>query len=113
MVTTMFPSLLCTLFTVSILSAPVAAAQAKYTYNITVLEKPPTPVISLGLPVGAGHSPCNFTFNPALLQKRPPQLNSSILIVRASKCPAEYGGEEDHLLFAYCNEGEPSVPLSP
>lgn len=30
-------------------------------------------------------------------------LNQTILFVRASRCPEEYGGSEDHILFAYCD----------
>ena len=73
-------------------------------YSVTVGEKSPQPILSLGLPVGKGHSPCNLTFNPAFLPARPPGLNTSIAIVRVSGCPAEYGGAQDHLMFAECEE---------
>lgn len=82
----------------------LAIAHAKYTYKVTVIDKPPTPVISVGLPVGSGHSNCTFTFNPAFILARPPQLNQSLIIVRASGCSEEYGGSGDHLLMAYCDE---------
>jgi predicted GH43/DUF377 family glycosyl hydrolase len=74
------------------------------TYAVSVSDKSPTPVLSKGLPVGGGHSPCNFTFNPAFLPAHPPGLNTSIVIVRVSGCPPEYGGAEDHLLFAECED---------
>ena len=73
-------------------------------YAVDVTDKSPTPVLSIGLPVGAGHSPCNLTFNPAFLPAHPPGLNTSIVIVRASGCPDEFGGAKDHLLYAECSE---------
>lgn len=71
---------------------------------MTVSDKSPTPVLSSGLPVGRGHSPCNLTFNPAFLEAHPPGLNASIVLVRASGCPDAYGGAEDHLLYAPCSD---------
>ena len=72
-------------------------------YAVEVTDKSPQPVLSIGLPVGSGHSPCNLTFNPAFLPAHPPGLNESIVIVRASGCPPEFGGAEDHLLYAPCS----------
>jgi len=73
-------------------------------YEVTVTDKTPTPILSKGLPVGSGHSPCNLTFNPAFLPAHPPGLNKSIAIVRVSGCPASYGGPFDHLMYAECED---------
>ena len=83
------------------LGPPPAGAPARL-YAVAVSDKSPTPVLSQGLPPGAGHSPCNLTFNPAFLPANPPFLNDSIVIVRASGCPPAYGGAADHLLYAAC-----------
>ena len=83
---------------------PPPSPPARRLYAVDVGGKPPTPLISIGLPRGAGYSPCNLTFNPAYLRANPPNLNASIVIVRASGCPAEYGGAEDHLLYAECRD---------
>jgi hypothetical protein len=72
-------------------------------YTVEILQKVAEPAISIGKPLGQGHSPCNYTFNPAWLNANPPYLNQSILIFRAAECPESYGGASDHLLFAYCN----------
>ena len=79
---------------------PPPSGQRRYT--VTVSEKSPKPVISIGLPKGTGHSPCNLTFNPAWLDAHPPGLNQSIVFLRVSGCPLEYGGVADHLLYASC-----------
>lgn len=61
--------------------------------------------MSLKKPMGSGYSPCTSTFNPAWVDKAwGPGLNRSILIFRASGCPPSYGGSNDHLLFAYCED---------
>jgi hypothetical protein len=71
-------------------------------YSVEILEKCAEPAISIGKPVGSGYSPCKFTFNPAYIPAGP-GLNASILILRASGCPASFGGASDHLLFAFCS----------
>ena len=71
-------------------------------FSVTVHDKSPQPVLSKGLPLGAGHSPCNLTFNPAWLQPSP-GLSASAVIVRVSGCPEEYGGAADHLMYAFCS----------
>lgn len=88
----------------SLLTPLGPAAPAGRLYRVAVSGKSPTPVLSQALPVGAGHSPCNLTFNPAFLPAHPPGLNASIVLVRASGCPAAYGGAADHLLYAECSE---------
>jgi hypothetical protein len=102
------PSMKCTLVAAAACSAallqlaraPTAAAAAtavrapRFVYDAQVLYKAPEPAISIMKPVGQGHSPCNYTFNPAWLEPQPgnPGLNASILIFRAAECPEEYGG---------------------
>jgi hypothetical protein len=86
----------------ALIAACALSAAAGFTYTVTVTEKRAVPALSLKNPVGSGYSPCTFTFNPAWLDAHPPGLNKSLLIVRASGCPAAYGGAEDHLLAAYC-----------
>ena len=63
----------------------------------------PPSKLAVGKAPGTGHSPCKFTFNPAWIPKGP-GLNASILILRASGCPPEYGGGADHLLYAFCED---------
>ena len=86
------------------LGPPIAPQRPQRLYAVEVSDKGPAPVLSSDLPVGLGHSPCDLTFNPAFLAARPPGLNSSIVIVRVSGCPAEYGGAADHLLYAECRD---------
>ena len=71
-------------------------------YAVAVTRRSPAPVLSRGLPPGRGHSPCNFTYNPAVFPARPPALNASIAIVRVAGCPPSYGGAGDHLAYAEC-----------
>lgn len=86
-----------------LLTLAATAAAARPTYDVTILERLPKPVMSNMLPVGQGYSPCEYTFNPAFISADAvPALNRSILIFRAAKCPPTYGGANDHLLFAYC-----------
>lgn len=73
------------------------------TYTVAVASKGATPVLSVGLPPPHGHSPCNYTFNPAWLAPGP-GLNHSVLLLRAAQCPPEYGGAEDHILYAVCSD---------
>jgi predicted GH43/DUF377 family glycosyl hydrolase len=82
-------------------------------YAVAVSSKSPAPVLSRGLPVGAGHSPCDLTFNPAFLRANPPFLNASIVIVRASGCPPEFGGAADHLLAAECGDDGVCADVQP
>ena len=81
-------------------SSPARTARS---YTVTVTSKRAVPALSLRNPVGGGYSPCTNTFNPAWLAPHPPGLNRSLLIVRASGCPAAYGGAGDHLMAAYCS----------
>eukprot|EP01006_Ploeotia_vitrea_P044893 TRINITY_DN66882_c4_g11_i1.p1 TRINITY_DN66882_c4_g11~~TRINITY_DN66882_c4_g11_i1.p1 ORF type:complete len:339 (+),score=17.60 TRINITY_DN66882_c4_g11_i1:25-1017(+) len=71
-------------------------------YKVEVLSKRPTPAISLINPKGKGYSPCRYTFNPAFLPPSP-QLNHSILLVRAAECPKDFGGSLDHIMLARCS----------
>ena len=83
-------------------------------YAVNVTSKSPRPILSRGLPVGGGSSPCNLTFNPAFVPARLPALNKSIVIVRASGCPPEYGGAADHLMYAECeDDGSACDDLNP
>ena len=96
------------------LPPPPPPRAAQRLYSVAVSDKSPAPVLSSGLAVGHGHSPCNLTFNPAFLQAHPPGLNSSIVIVRVSDCPEDFGGAEDHLMFAYCeDDGSACSDLEP
>ena len=100
-------------FNTGLAIALVAASVSARTYTVTVASKAPTPVISLKNVAGSGFSPCTFTFNPAYLEPHPPGLNRSMLIVRASGCPASFGGAEDHLLAAYCSDDGTCEDLLP
>lgn len=81
--------------------AALCGIASAYTYDVSIVSKAPTPPLSIHNQVGQGYSPCTYTFNPAWFPVSP-GLNSTILVVRAAGCPAEYGGGSDHLLFAYC-----------
>lgn len=83
--------------------AALAASATAYTYSVSVLSKGAVPAMSIKKAVGTGYSPCEFTFNPAWFQPSP-TLNQSFLMVRASGCPAEYGGAGDHIMMAYCDK---------
>lgn len=85
------------------LGPPPAPTPPPRWYSVTVGNKSATPVLSSGLPQGHGYSPCTQTFNPAYLEAHPPGLNASIVLVRASGCTEEFGGAEDHLLYAACS----------
>ena len=78
------------------------AATASADYAVTILSKGAKPSISIVNPVGSGYSPCRFTFNPAYVPAGP-NVPSSFLILRASGCPAAFGGAADHLLMAPCD----------
>jgi predicted GH43/DUF377 family glycosyl hydrolase len=96
------------------LGQPPPPPPPRVRYADAVTDKAPAPVLSRGLPVGRGHSPCNLTFNPAFVPARPPALNASIVIVRVSGCPPEYGGAPDHLMFAECaDNGSACRDLNP
>ena len=101
----------------SLLAVVAAAAlpllASAYTYTVTVTEKRDVPALSIKNAAGSGYSPCTFTFNPAWLDAHPPGLNKSLLIVRASGCPAAFGGAEDHLLAAYCSSDGTCEDLMP
>jgi predicted GH43/DUF377 family glycosyl hydrolase len=86
----------------SVLCVLLALAYAGAEYTVTLLSKGARPALSQANPVGKGFSPCEFTFNPAYIPAGP-NVNSSFLIVRASGCPASFGGSGDHLLMAYCS----------
>jgi hypothetical protein len=84
-----------------VIIAAAAAALARADYAVTILQKGKTPAISTLNARGNGYSPCEFTFNPAFIPAPPG--GKSALIVRASGCPADFGGSTDHLLMVYCN----------
>lgn len=83
-------------------AACAATTSIAQKYDIQILEKVPQPAISVKKPIGQGYSPCTYTFNPAWFPTSA-TLTQNILFVRAAGCPAEYGGGNDHLLFAYCD----------
>lgn len=85
----------------SVLAAAALAGASGLSYDVQVLSKGKVPAISIKKEVGQGYSPCDFTFNPGWMAASA-GLSQSALIMRASGCPAAYGGANDHLLFAYC-----------
>lgn len=85
---------------------------ARYTYSLHI-DKAPTPAMSINNPVGKGHSPCNFTFNPAWIEPTPGTQGKSGLLVRAARCPEAYGGTGDHIMFAYCDADGQCGDLEP
>jgi hypothetical protein len=84
------------------LTLAAIAATAAADYAVTILSKGAKPSISIANPVGGGYSPCRFTFNPAYVPAGP-NVPYSFLILRASSCPADFGGASDHLLMAPCD----------
>jgi len=92
----------------------ILSVVSSYVYNVTVSNKGAIPSLSLKRS-SPGNSPCTCTFNPSFLEPQPgnPGLNASILILRASGCPANYGGNEDHLMFAYCDKNGNCGDLQP
>jgi hypothetical protein len=87
----------------TVLLAAACLVPALAAYDVRILSKGAKPAISLVNPKGSGYSPCTFTFNPAFIPAGP-NVPSSFLILRASGCPAAFGGASDHLLMAYCSE---------
>lgn len=90
-------------------SVCVAAAQ---TYTLEIVSKAAVPAMSIMKAVGSGYSPCEYTFNPAFF---PPSagLNQSVLFVRVAKCPDNFGGAGDHIMFAYCSDDGTCGDLQP
>lgn len=76
----------------------VAVAVAADPYTIVLTSMSQKPVLSIANPTGQGHSPCNFTFNPAWV----PNSSPPGIFVRAAECPPEWGGSNDKILFAPC-----------
>ena len=64
-------------------AAAAAAEAATRSYTVEVVSKA-SPALSFGNAQGAGHSPCNFTFNPAWA--------GDVLLIRAAECPEAFGG---------------------
>jgi len=87
----------------SLLLAAAALLPALAAYDVKILSKGARPAISLVNPRGSGYSPCKFNFNPAFVPTGP-NVPSSFIILRASGCPASFGGSSDHLLMAPCDE---------
>lgn len=76
------------------------AALASAQYSARIVRKGAVPAVSSKNAPGDGFSPCTFTFNPAWIPSG--SSLSSTLIVRASGCPADFGGGGDHLLMVNC-----------
>jgi len=76
---------------------------SNYEYSISILSKGTKPALSIANPVGQGHSPCKFTFNPGWVPvQEGKDPSKSLLIVRAALCPDNFGGGGDHLMMATC-----------
>eukprot|EP01121_Diplochlamys_sp_Union-15-3_P004032 TRINITY_DN13_c0_g1_i1.p2 TRINITY_DN13_c0_g1~~TRINITY_DN13_c0_g1_i1.p2 ORF type:complete len:344 (-),score=69.43 TRINITY_DN13_c0_g1_i1:93-1124(-) len=88
----------------------VVSSAPLYKVELTSIGK--TPVISHVNPKGQGYTPCNLTFNPAWL---PPSsgLPRTGLLVRAAECPNDYGGSNDHIMFAPCDDTGKCGDLEP
>ena len=83
----------------------LAAAAGAYTYSVAVTSKGAVPAMSIKKAVGQGYGPCGCIFNPAYFDASlGPGLTSDIIIVRASGCSADFGGANDHLLYAPCDK---------
>ena len=85
-----------------LLALAALASLARAEYAVTILSKGARPANSIANPVGKGYSPCKFTFNPAYIPAGP-NVPTSFLLLRASGCPASFGGGSDHLLMAPCD----------
>ncbi|KAL0490258.1 hypothetical protein AKO1_006603 [Acrasis kona] len=73
-------------------------------YEATVTQRSKQPALSIKNPKGAGYSPCEYTFNPGWIPDLYPEgrKDKAYVIVRAAKCPNEFGGQRDHMLIATC-----------
>ena len=90
------------------------ARPAARTYSVVVSDKGAVPAMSIKKAVGMGFGPCECIFNPAYLDHTlGPGLTSDIIIVRASGCTPEFGGAEDHLLYAVCDKDGTCEDLQP
>eukprot|EP01012_Entosiphon_sulcatum_P026122 TRINITY_DN31519_c0_g1_i1.p1 TRINITY_DN31519_c0_g1~~TRINITY_DN31519_c0_g1_i1.p1 ORF type:complete len:331 (-),score=44.15 TRINITY_DN31519_c0_g1_i1:8-1000(-) len=98
--------------TALLILAGYAARVGCVSYSVDVIEHSPTPVLSVNNAVGHGHSPCNYTFNPAWLPSSPTFPQTGIL-VRAAECPKDYGGANDHIMFAPCDSDGKCGDLNP
>ena len=68
------------------------------------LEKRTVPSMSTQNKKGFGFTPCNFTFNPAWIEASEGTGGKTGILVRAARCTEEYGGVEDHIMAAYCQD---------
>jgi len=73
-------------------------------YKVNVLSKGSKPALSYANPVGQGHSPCKYIFNPGWIpiQENAADPNKTLVVVRAAMCPPNFGGNGDHLMVATC-----------
>lgn len=85
-------------------------AMAKY--KVELISKASKPSMSYINAKGDGYSPCKYIFNPAWLPVSA-GLNRTALLLRAALCPTEYGGKEDHIMFAYCDDTGKCDDLQP
>lgn len=90
------------------------SAGAALFYDVEILSRAPTPVISINNTKGNGYSPCLFNFNPAFVAPMPGSgMAGPALIMRVSGCPPEFGGSGDHLLTANCTADGVCGDVSP
>jgi len=85
---------------VVIAAAVLSADGQKYTAVVT--KRGAIPALSYANPVGQGHSPCKYTFNPGWVPIIDPNEKSTYMLLRVSECPAEFGGNSDHMIMATC-----------
>jgi len=96
----------------ALLCALAAPAAAKGPYTLTLATQPKTPVLSFANKKGQGHSACKFTFNPAWIPASD-TFNGTGLLVRAAQCPTDFGGSNDHIMFANCTADGVCQDLQP
>eukprot|EP01084_Bolivina_argentea_P201588 344567_1 len=84
------------------LTSFIAVLSAQQLYDVELYSMSSEPVISLVNPVGKGHSPCNYTFNPAYVPASDTVKQPGVLL-RVAKCPKSYGGTADHIMWAPCD----------
>ena len=94
-------ALLQALHSVILLISTTITAQQPL-YDVELYSMSSEPVISLVNDVGKGHSPCNYTFNPAYVPASDLVSTPGVLL-RVAKCPESYGGAKDHIMWAPCD----------
>jgi hypothetical protein len=84
-------------------ASALGRSEQKNLYNVEVLSRSATPIVSSANAMGRGYSPCNNTFNPSFLPQSA-GLPTSGLFVRLNQCPPSMaGGSSEHIGFVPCS----------